>query len=121
MSRKFTIDPARVEKLTSRRAALFEVARNDEADRNEKIAALGRLEAEHARSRQTIRRWVAPPSEVERIAKLKAEIAAGKRRFEDSMAAAQHYAKLADAVTNYAKPRPAMFGGAIVEGLPNGN
>ncbi|GAU85176.1 hypothetical protein [Bosea sp. BIWAKO-01] len=120
MIRKFTIDPARVEKLTSRRAALFEVARNDEADRNEKIAALGRLEAEHARSRQAIRRWVAPPSEVEKIAKLKAEIADGKRRFEASIAGAQQYAKLADAVTTYALPRPATFGGAIVKGFSNG-
>lgn len=120
MIKKFTVDPDRVAKLTSRREALFEVARTDVSDLNDKIAALRDLERQHARSRETIRRWVAPPSELEKLARLKAEVAAARIRAEASRADAQHNGRLADAVAEYAKPRSPTFGGALIKGFSNG-
>lgn len=117
MTRTFSIDPARVERLTSRREALFEVCRQAEADKNDKIRAIHLLETEHAQARATVRRWVAPPSEIEKLARLKAEFAAARLRVEATSADAQNYDRLASAVTEYAKPRPVTFGGAMIKGI----
>lgn len=113
MTKKFSIDPARVERLTSRKDALFEVARDAERERNEAIASLKAIETSHALSRETVRRWIAPPSEVAKLAQLRADFEAATRRAASALADAQAYGRIATSVAEYAKPRPATWRDAM--------
>lgn len=120
MTRKFSIDPARVERLTSRKDALFEVARDAERERNEANAAVAALENSHRVARETVRRWIAPPSEVAKLARLKADLETAKRRAAAAHEDAQSYCRIANSVEEYALPRPASFGGVMIKGLSHG-
>lgn len=113
MIKKFSIDPARVERLTSRQDALFEVARDAQRERNEASAALKALEDRHRLSRETMRRWIAPPSEMLKLAQLKAELEAAKVRADATHADAQAYGRIASAVTEYAQPRATSWRDAM--------
>lgn len=119
--RKFTIDPARVEKYTTGREALFEISRNTNEEKNEIHRKIYALEQAHKSARHLNGgRWTPPPSDVEKLKALRADLVRATARKEAAHDAANDFGRIADAVSEYAKPRTVTFGGAFIKGFNNG-